>query len=498
MCSMAYFHIVSANLDANVEISILRDQVAAASNNLTPPETISSRDPSHVACIDILSDDDLLNTPPPPDLQLCDLSPSTEDLPSVNTTPKGPANIGAQSALLQRAGFRPQKSYLATPSTSSGVTRSSTLPSISSLSASTPRTPILRPPTVRQPSQMSSTSTTSTTSKNKGVQMVSEMRARVRNLEQKIHTRVPRLRLGSMATRPNANSPAPFTMSNASAASSSSSIKSSIYSNRRSNDSRRSNESEPNKKSNARGDSSGWVLIMEDSPSPPREKERDRRRLSSPSAPTAFRTGVPTSIPAPALGPGKANNLNQPSANTSNRRPQSRLSGGSLSTTTTSSIPTPVSRPATPTYLPIPSNSLYAHPTTAGLTGLKRSIPNGVAPNSQMKRSSLGAGIPLSDSEASTTMIPPVRTPSGESSASSRYSLENSKALPQLPALHSNVTLRPASKLPSSTASFLGQSRIGRPSNGGFSGRKNSDNKGLDVKPELRPRSGSSASTYGI
>jgi nuclear distribution protein NudE len=96
-------------------------------------------------------------------------------------------------------------------------------------------------------------------------------------------------------------------------------------------------------------------------------------------------------------------------------------------------------------------------------------------------------------------MIPPARPPSGASSASSRYSLESTKALPQLPVLHSNVTVRPPSKLPSGTASVLAQSRIGRPSSGGLSGRKSGDNnKGLDVKPELRPRSGSSASTYGI
>jgi hypothetical protein len=468
-----------------------------------PSETTSSHVPSHATRLAIPSDDDLLNTPPPPDLQLCDLSPSTESLPSVNTTPKGLSNFGAQSALLQRAGFQPQKSHLATPAISSGVTRSSTLPSMYSPSTSNPRTPGLRPPTARQPSQMSTTSTTSTTSKNKGVQMVSEMRARVRNLEQKIHTRVPRLRIGSITTRPNANSPAPFTITNTSASSSSSSIKSSIYSNRRSNDSRRSDGAEPNKKkSNAGGESSGWVLIMEDSPSPPKENERERRRLSSPSAPTAFRPGVSTSIPAPALGPGKLSNLSQSTMNTGIRRPQSRLSAGSLSTTTTSSIPTPVSRPATPTYLPIPTSSLYAHPATAGLTGLKRSAGlNGSNPYSQTKRSSLGSnatGRLLSDSERPITMIPPARPPSGASSSSSRNSFESSKALPQLPGLHSNITVRPASKLPSGTASLLAQSRIGRPSSGGFSGRKSSDNKALDVKPESRPRSGSSASMYGI
>ncbi|KAF8225069.1 hypothetical protein L208DRAFT_1409145 [Tricholoma matsutake] len=480
--------------DANVEISILKDQLAAISNTSAPSETTSSHVPLHATRIAIPSDDDLLNTPPPPDLQLCDLSPSTENLPSVNTTPKA-SNSGAQSALLQRAGFRPHKSHLTTPVASSGVTRSNTLPSIYSPSTSTPRTPALRPPTVRQPSQMSTTSTTSTISKNKGVQMVSEMRARVRNLEQKIHTRVPRLRIGSMTTRLNANSPAPFAITNTSATSSSSSIKSSIYSNRRSNDSRGSDEVEPKNKKNAGGESSGWVLIMEDSPSPPKDKEKERRRLSSPSAPTAFRPGVSTSIPAPALGLIKPNNLNQSTMNAGIRRPQSRLSAGSLSTTTTSSIPTPVSRPATPTYLPVPTSSLYSYPATAGLTGIKRST----GPNGSNKRSSLGSnaiGIPLSDSQEPRTTIPPPRPPSDTPAASFRYNFESSKALPQLPGVYSNITMRPASKLPSGTTSMLAQSRIGRPSSGGFSGRKSNDNKALDVKPDSRPRSGSSASTY--
>ena len=91
--------------------------------------------------------------------------------------------------------------------------------------------------------------------------MVSEMRARVRVLEQKIHTRVPRLRMGSITGRASA-----LGSSSSSSASLATTAKTSLDSIRRSADSRQSNEPEP--KGNHRGDTSGWVLVMEDSPSP--------------------------------------------------------------------------------------------------------------------------------------------------------------------------------------------------------------------------------------
>ncbi|GLB36263.1 putative regulation of microtubule motor activity [Lyophyllum shimeji] len=486
--------------DANVEISILRDQLAnqAAAQSSVPSMAeipVPQPPPTDFPHISVPSDEDLINTSPPPDLQLDDLSPSSESLPSstAQTTPKGPTYRGGQSALLQRAGFQPNKSNIATPS-SARVTRSTTLPSLSTPS---PRTPTIRPPTKPNSASTGATSTASTTSKSKGVQMVSEMRARVRNLEQKIHTRVPRLRMGSITGRANSNSQTLSSLaSNVASSSSSSSSKTSTaktswesLTQRRSGDSRRSNDSGSEKNSKGGGgDSSGWVLIMEDSPSPPKEKERERRRVSSPSGvPSSFRPAASTSLQSPTFGSHKPTTLGQSTMTPSTgiRRPQSRLSAGSLSTTTTSSIPTPTSRPATPTFLPIPSSGLYAHSSTPGMTGLKRSTgPGGPNPYSQSKRSSLGS---------SSAGTPPPE--SDRERPTSKYG-ETSKDLPQLPGLHSNITMRSTSKLPSTNGiSALGQSRIGRPSGTGLSGRRSTDNtlSGLGLKPESRTRSGSTS-----
>ncbi|RDB29382.1 Nuclear distribution protein nudE 1 [Hypsizygus marmoreus] len=489
--------------DANVEISILKDQLAEhskSSSSSTVESTSSQTRASLFPPITTPSDDDLLNTPPPPDLQLEELLPSSESLPSANITPKGPSYLGGQSALLQHAGFQPAKSKLATtPTNASRVLRSTTLPTFSSPSTSSPRTPTVRGPSKPSHASTSTISTTTTTSKSKGVQMVSEMRARVRNLEQKIHTRVPRLRMASITGRAHANSPASVEPSSSSSSSRASTAKTSWESlTRRSIDTTRSSSSIPEnkKQKDFAGDSSGWVLIMEDSPSPPKSKEREQRRVSSPSGtPTVFRPAASTSIPSPTLGSGKYQSLGQSTINTGIRRPQSRLSAGSLSTTTTSSIPTPTSRPATPTFLPVPSGGLYAHSTTAGMTGLKRSTgPAGPNPYSQTKRSSLGASTAALSPDGSRERARVSRPPSGISTSG----LETTKALPQLPGLHSNITMRPPARLPppSSGIASLAQSRIGRPSSGGPSGRRSTDGTSLGL-PEFqsRPRSGSTISS---
>jgi len=321
--------------------------------------------------------------------------------------------------------------------------------------------------------------------------MVSEMRARVRNLEQKIHTRVPRLRMASITGRQsslsNMGPTTPITSSSASSITSqSSTAKTSWESQRKSVDSRRSNDSgsEKNSKTYA-GDSSGWVLIMEDSPSPQKNKEKEaqkvKRRISNPgAAPTAFRPSATLRAPSPSLSTG-ANPL---AISTALRRPHSRLSAGGGSSATSS-------RPQTPTFLPLPSNSLYA-PTQS--VGMKRSTgPNGPNPYSnQMKRSSLGKGTPP---------VPPMPTnhrerpitmpPNGYGRISGASSPTEPKPLSDL---HSNVTVRGGSRVQSSTSttSMLSKSRIGRPSaGGGVSGRKSGGADALDIK-DLQPRSASS------
>ncbi|KAJ7487721.1 hypothetical protein B0H11DRAFT_2014583 [Mycena galericulata] len=460
--------------DANVEVSILKDQLAAQSASDNTSIAPSSLYPQ----LTPQSEDDLLATAPPPDLQLEDLTPSSDSLPSVDTTPRAKA----QSALVNRSGAAPYKSNISTPPGSSGIARANTLPSLYS---SSPRSPQYRPPTARNPSTMSTNSTSSTASKNKGVQMVSEMRARVRNLEQKIHTRVPRLRMGSITGRPSANALAASTMTNGSntgSASNKASVRASWESltstNRRTADPpKRSSESESDK--SKKRDSAGWVLIMEDSPSPPKPKPGERRRASSPLGITPFRPTASTSAAIPSTAPSaKSNPLNQSIMPTSGlRRPQSRLSGGSATISIPSSASSSSSRPATPTFLPIPSGGLYAHSSTAGASGLKRSTGPSV-PTSYSKRSSLGASTaamppppPPEPRERPTTMPPPPRPDSGIG-----------KVLPQLPGGHANVTVRAPRAGP---ASVLSQSRIGRPSSTGLGGRKSAGDS------EGRPRSGS-------
>jgi hypothetical protein len=476
-------------LDANVEISILKNQTKATNTSESVLSHISEAQTSQSS---ISSCDDLLNTQPPPDLDLADVSPSCENLTSeINTTPKASLSRSAlPSTFLRRAGFQDKASPLTTLKTSSNILRSSTLPTSASPSAPSPRG-LVRPTVVRNPSTVS-TSSTGSIAKNKGVQMVSEMRARVRNLEQKIHTRVPRLRIPSITGRPSSVSgfTTPTGISSASsAASNSSTAKTSWESERKSVDSRDSSESQKDTKTRI-GDSSGWVLIMEDSPSPQKDKEakrlKEKRRISNPPAPTAFRPAATTvkRVPSPSLSTGPMSSL---AVSTGLRRPQSRLSGGGSSATSSGHG----SRPQTPTFLPLPSSSLYS----SSSYGLKKSTGPTASNsyNNQLKRSSLGKPtmsppppLPTVHRERPTTM-PPVKYTSLESSTQ----IEN-KALPILPDLHSNVTIRASSRIPSSGPSVLLKSRIGRPSREGISGRRSGGEvvAALDIK-DLQPRSGS-------
>ncbi|KAE9410986.1 hypothetical protein BT96DRAFT_1011682 [Gymnopus androsaceus JB14] len=448
--------------DSNAEISHLKDQLAARSSASSSSDSSHSSGPLFPR-MSAPSTEDLLSTPAPPDLQLAELDPSTDNLPDTNSsedeaTPRKAAPLHkGQSTLLQRAGFQPaHSSSMSTPPSGSSIPRSRTIPSYSS--PRTPTSPSKRPAVARNTSTMSTNSTTSTASKSRGVQMVTEMRARVKNLEQKIHTRVPRLRMGSMSGRQNANALAASSLGSPTPPSGSRSVLSRTswenpLSNRRSSDSKRSTdtESEKSKKGSA-GDTSGWVLIMEDSPSPPKE----RRRGSSPKR--TFRPAASTSS-SPTFGSSKASPLFQSTINTGNtniKRPQSRLSGGSTATTT--SIPTPTSRPATPTFLPLPTG-------TTGMIGQKRST-----------------GPVYGNAPPGFTGIR-----SGSSTPS-----DGGKALPQIPGAHANITMRShGAKLPSSNSTnLLGQSRIGRPSGG----RRKSAEGSPELKPELtRPRSGSVA-----
>ncbi|KAG1833924.1 hypothetical protein EV424DRAFT_1524836 [Suillus variegatus] len=496
--------------DSSVEISILKDQLIAARSRAPSILTETSGSTTASSLFPPLStassDDNLLSTPPPPDLELSDLSSNEKSsIPTPTRPPSTAANSNyGQSVLLQRAGFQLSKHNPNTSSPSS-MTRSNTLPTLAA-SRNSPRTPALvpRPAAVTASSSVSNiTAIPMMASRSKGVQMVSEMRARVRNLEQKIHTRVPRLRMGSNAGRQGATM---STMASTSTISSTLSTKSTftrsvIPDNKLGRPTPQrlgvdtvlaSGATTPNP------DNSGWVLIMDDTtPSPNKDAEKEHGRPASPSPPSAFRCAVPLSVSSPIFS--KPSQFGQ-STMSHSRRPQSRLSGASLSTTATmSSIPTPSSRPATPTFLPIPISR-------PAVTGYKKSTGPGTGPHggpySQSKRSSIGssnAGSP---------------TPSSDSEFRHRerpfsYSGKVQKDLrspPQLPSSHSNVTVRASSRIPSSasSASILSQSRIGRPA--GITGAWKSgglelpsqDNSGL-LEPDKKPRgrSGSNVLNFG-
>ncbi|KAK0465189.1 uncharacterized protein EV420DRAFT_1513252 [Desarmillaria tabescens] len=485
--------------DANIEVSVLKDQLAAQVNSSR--ESISS--PSSGSVIRRgSSSDDLFNTPPPADLQLSELDRSSDSLLFDNeVTPKkrSASRQAGQSVLLNRAGFQPMTSSTSTPPRSTGIPRSTSIPSpySSSRAASNPS------PITRKASNASTTSTTSTTSKSKGVQMVSEMRARVRTLEQKIHSRVPRLRMGSVTNRLSANAPNPTNNGTSSSGPSKSIISRTSWENplgRRSSESRRSVDIDGEKmKKDSPGDSSGWVLIMEDSPPPRRDINRERRRLSSPSRSTSFRPHASASSASPASPTLRMNKaaLSQSTTAGGMRRPQSRLSIGS-SATTSSTVHTPTSRPSTPTFLPIPAGGVNGH--SSGL-GLKRSTGPAGHPKLQTKRSSLGSSTSAMPPPAPRDKSRPVSsTPASSGSRNSTY--ETGKALPQLPTgVSANVTVR-QSKLPSSsTSSALSQSRIGRPSGGGGTRRQSAERldsaEGALRASDLRPRAGSASAKFG-
>lgn len=487
--------------DSSVEISILKDQLTAARSRApsivteTSSSTVSSLFPPPSTAS---SDDNLLRTPPPPDLELSELSSNEKSSIPTPTRPPSTAASSSygQSVLLQRAGFQLNKRNPDTSSPSS-MTRSSTLPTLA-VSRNSPRTPVLvpRPAAVTASSSVSNiTAVPMMASRSKGVQMVSEMRARVRNLEQKIHTRVPRLRMGSNAGRQGAT-----ISTTASTSTISSTLSSKSTFTRPMIPDSKLGKPTPQRlgvdtalaggATTPNPNNAGWVLIMDDTtPSPNKDAEEEHRRSSSPSPPSAFHRGIPSSISSPIFS--KPSQFGQ-STMTHSRRPQSRLSGASLSTTATmSSIPTPSSRPATPTFLPIPISR-------PGVTGYKKSTGPGTGPYGGLpKRSSIGSSNAGSPTPSSDSEFRPRERP---------FSY-NGKVQTDLKSLsHSNVTVRASSRIPSSASStsVLSQSKIGRPA--GITGAWKSgglelpgqENGGL-LEPDKKPRgrSGSNVLNFG-
>ncbi|EIW86605.1 hypothetical protein CONPUDRAFT_86565 [Coniophora puteana RWD-64-598 SS2] len=471
--------------DTNLEVSILRDQLAVAQAKVSREiEDVPGSNGSS-ALFSMTSppstDESLLNTPPP-DFQLSELESKTDiSTPSRPHSTSLSSSTSGQSIALHKAGFHPKANKPTTAAaTTATVSRSRTLPS--GTTRSPPQAQVPRPIHTASSSIGATSAIPVAATKSRGVQMVSEMRARVRNLEQKIHTRVPRLRMGSNDAHQNpldasALSPSASSTSYDSRASTlhptpAQSVAGGVSPRRRSGDSDSKAAVTPS------ADNSGWVLIMDETPSPSKDPQRQIRRVSSPTAPSAYSRGITPSTSTTTYTRQPSSLYHSTAAPTS-RRPQSRLSGGSQSTTATvSSIPTPSSRPATPTFFPILRAGLNNSPSPS-----RRPV---ISHNGQTKRSSLGSSATHSSSPDRTSKQRPVS-----------YSAKSPRSMTQS---QSNVTIRPSTRLPTynSTASGLGQSRISRPP-GSFIGRKNggldflNDDSGgvsdsvLDKRSRVRP-----------
>ncbi|VDB99807.1 unnamed protein product [Peniophora sp. CBMAI 1063] len=523
--------------DANAEIGILRDQLAAAQERASVMTFTSSSEPSPPTPSSSLhhSDEDLLaHQKAPSDLQLSDLTPDSEFTPvnSTSTVPETPrasssshgSDSGHHSPLLHKSSIGMPRTHFASPETPRSLPRPKYGSPATPSRLPPPRTTVTRPTPRVPPAAVSSLATP--VPRSRGVQMVSEMRAKVKNLEQKIHTRVPRIRMGS-TSRPApppvaaTNISRPSSLSSTTSAQPSASSSKGPVSRRPSVAERRSIDQRRSPDGKRAGGDTGWVLVMEDSPSPKKDKADVSRRASLDSSPSrrgkvrpfATTTNITpnSNNSSPPLSPNpllSRSMIGQPSAL---KRPQSRVSSegrSSIGTTATvSSIPTPSSRPTSPTFLPLPSASLYA-----STSALKRSTgPGAGGPYSGSggsagpKRSSLGASTalrtPVHDAYMSDSGLPsrprsiPVPGKSALSGSPSSFRSGDSPS-GRSNVGHPNVTVRGSGgRLPGSATTGpsgigLGQSRIGRPQFG--SGRRSAGGEDeLSVPGGGRPRSGS-------
>ncbi|KAG8907850.1 NADH:ubiquinone oxidoreductase [Tulasnella sp. 403] len=210
--------------DSNLEITVLKDQIDQLKRLPLRPSIIG-HDTSSTASLPLVSptgsDQDSLLPTQAPDLSLTDLLPTTP----VESSSSASIRLSLHSRLSQEileddslsqsspTSFASAKSLraLTARSTSNSTPTQATFfqralsPTFSGNSTAstrlpTPRRRVVAPSPSPQPQQSPRIPLPRAgTSRSKGVQMVSEMRARVRTLEQKIHSNMPRLR-GTHAT----------------------------------------------------------------------------------------------------------------------------------------------------------------------------------------------------------------------------------------------------------------------------------------------------------
>lgn len=409
--------------DANSEIQVLRDQLdqykANQSRNslMTPPTTDSSCSPRHdnssmVNLSSATQDDQLLDTAVPTDVLLADETNPASAPPLANSRPLSIASSSDSASTKGRAEKRPSLpkpsfAVRATPSLGLHSRSNSLRASPNKAAAALPRAPRASAPRTSGGSHLPS--------RSKGVQMVSEMRAKVRNLEQKLHTKVPRLRSGTF-DRGGHSGYSPNTAA----------------------------------KKPIQPDSPGWVLVMEESPPPRRVVPR---RTNSPP---------PTAFPLSRSSNTSGNISSDAESPTVYRVPGPRRSfTRSVTSSTASSIPTPsTSRPNSPDFnppTPIESRSLSA---------LKRtSVPLFSGRNSlNSSTDSRDGGLNSSQRSTSTlrghgTMAPPP-PPTAKPLSSSQLGTGSG---PGPRGLSVSTLGNPSLRQSQRSTNSLGTSRIGRP-----------------------------------
>ena len=479
--------------DASLEVTILKEQLTQA-RALAKKQTRSSTYDSAASVTSSFkpripsSDENILAESPPSELLLSDLvlkgdslrelSRSSSESSTHFGTSRNPSMTSmntsstGHSVIMKRTGQLPNWNNLrSSTNRATAMTRSQTVSTFSPsrLPTSAPRP---APRLTAAASAASTSSTTGVVAKSRGVQMVSEMRARVRNLEQRLHTRVPRLRMGSISGRKAEAAAAIATMESAKM---NSPPEFKTPEGPRSKFKRRSVDVDNERKlstPNKVGDTSGWVLIMEENmtPSPTKDREKERRRITSPnSSPfsiSTIKTHRPTSLmtSSSSMVDGNIN------PRIGYRRSQSRVSGDGRDSTstvsTTSTLPTPTSRPTSPSFLPMPASGSYG----TNLPSLRRSVGPGT------KKPSLSQSTSSIHGSPSSFLTPP-------NSFRDKLATVSNKSLPTPPA-----ALRASRSPPVS----LDQSRIGRPPSATVSsGRSSAGSDKSGSREKGRIRSGS-------
>ncbi|KAF8527994.1 hypothetical protein BU17DRAFT_81226 [Hysterangium stoloniferum] len=491
--------------DANEDILNLKRLLEQAHSN----QSVSSRPlspnlppSSSSTSLGLSEDDDLTKAQPPPDLLLSELGPEpSKELeaivpPSIpvgstsgrSTHDQRKSRLGTgQSALLSRAGFPSNTLSAQSLNSPSSLPRSSTLPTLSPARTT--------PHTARGQNFIRSTARPLASAlpvgqgvgtKNKGVQMISALRSRVQTTQQRLIPGIPRLRLGSTAGRANAAplSSVPQTTPRTSSI-----------------DSHRSKENLPStgvrrKQSFEDSDvdhrssgaqSPGWVFIQtqDDSPFPDSKQEsgNSQRRASSPTSPTVDHAPIPSSF-KPLSSTVRAGAMSGIP-----RRPPSRLSLGSEDLPTShagrlsnASSLTLSDRPATPTFLPVPTFNHQGNNSKRSTDGTSASLGDSVyAP----RRSSLGTA------KRSASPIPSLQNNSNLRSIHG-IARERPTSVPAPPR-----TSLGSSQAASGRASALGQSRIGKPAVGGrrSTGGESDDPPPVPGKDRNRLRAGSTTTS---